>query len=79
MEISGDVPDARRTDGRTREDSATQPMNFWKAESRNDRLDFIEFINYGKQYKLGIDLCCSLMRTAKVFLKIIYASQSQLY
>ena len=35
MDISGDVTDARRTDGRTREDRATQPMDYWKAESRN--------------------------------------------
>ena len=27
MEISGDVTDAGRTDGQTREDSATQPMD----------------------------------------------------
>ena len=31
----GDVTDAGRTDGRTREDRATQPMDYWKAESRN--------------------------------------------
>ena len=37
MVISGDVTDAGRTDKRTREDRASQPLVGWKAEFRNSK------------------------------------------